>query len=208
MRILIADDEKIITDLVSDLLTVSGNHIKVTNDSNSVLGLVESNNFDLVLLDMFFPNQEGIDLLIDISKSKSNPPVMFLSSNFNPILIRRAFDNGATGYITKSSSKEELQEAIQIVAEGGKYICKATTKLLLKDAMNEEISEMSLKDKLTPREIEILKLVAEGLTANEIAEVLFISVKTVETHKSNMMEKFETNKIIKLVKIAFENNII
>jgi DNA-binding NarL/FixJ family response regulator len=67
---------------------------------------------------------------------------------------------------------------------------------------------MSLKDKLTPREVEVLKLVAEGLTANEIAEVLFISVKTVETHKSNMMEKFETNKIIKLVKIAFENNII
>lgn len=208
MKILIADDEKIITDLVSDLLTGSGNHITVTNDSNSVLDLVESHNFDLVLLDMFFPNQEGTELLIDISKLKSKPFVMFLSSNFNPIIIRRAFDNGAKGYITKSASKEELLEAIKIVAEGGKYICNATTKLLLKDAMNEEISEMSLKDKLTPREIDVLKLVAEGLTANEIAEVLFISVKTVETHKSNMMEKFETNKLIKLVKIAFENNII
>lgn len=208
MNILIADDEKIITDLVSDSLIDTGKLVTVTNDSNSVLGLVVSTDFDIVLLDMFFPNQEGIELLIDIKKSKSNPPVMFLSSNFNPTLIRRAFDNGAHGYITKSAGKEELHEAIDKVSAGGKYLCKTTTKLLLKDAMNDEITEMSLKDKLTPREVEVLKLVAEGLTANEIAEVLFISVKTVETHKSNMMEKFETNKIIKLVKITFENNII
>jgi DNA-binding NarL/FixJ family response regulator len=208
MNILIADDEKIITDLVSDSLIDKGKLVTVTNDSNSVLGLVDSNNYDLVMLDMFFPNQQGIELLIDIKKSKSNPPVMFLSSNFNPAIIRRAFDNGAQGYITKSAGKEELHEAIEKVVAGGKYLCKTTTKLLLKDAMNDEITEMSLKDKLTPREVEVLKLVAEGLTANEIAEVLFISVKTVETHKSNMMEKFETNKIIKLVKIAFENNII
>lgn len=208
MNILIADDEKIITDLVSDSLIDKGKLVTVTNDSNSVLALVNNNDFDLVLLDMFFPNQEGIETLIEIKKSKSNPPVMFMSSNFNPKLIRRAFDNGAFGYITKSAGKDELHKAIDTVAAGGKYVCKATANLLLKDAMNDDISEMSLKDKLTPREIEVLKLVAEGLTANEIAEVLFISVKTVETHKSNMMEKFETNKIIKLVKIAFENNII
>jgi DNA-binding NarL/FixJ family response regulator len=208
MKLLIADDEKIITDLVSDSLIDTGKLVTVTNDSNNVLDLVNSNDFDLVLLDMFFPNQEGIDILIDIKKTNSNLPVMFMSSNFNPNLIRRAFDKGAIGYITKSAGKEELHKAIDIVTAGGKYVCEATTKLLLKDAMNDDISEMSLKDKLTPREIDVLKLVAEGLTANEIAEVLFISVKTVETHKSNMMEKFETNKIIKLVKIAFENNII
>lgn len=129
MNILIADDEKIITDLVSDSLAGTGKQVTVTNDSNSVLGLIDINNYDLVMLDMFFPNQQGIELLIDIKKSKSNPPVMFLSSNFNPLLIRRAFDNGAQGYITKSADKEELHEAIDTVALGGKYVCKATANL-------------------------------------------------------------------------------
>ena len=208
MNILIADDEKMITDLVSDFLSNSSYSVIVTNNPDEVIEMISLNNIDLVLLDMFFPDQVGLELLVDIKKSKLNPPVIFLSSNFNPVLIRRAFDNGAMGYLTKSAGKNELQEAVDIVASGGKYICKTTSNLIIKDAMKDNIEELSLKEKLTPREIEILLLVAEGLTASEIAEALFISVKTVESHKSNMMEKFETNKIVKLVKIAFENNII
>lgn len=208
MNILIADDEKIITDLVSDTLGELSRSITSTNDSNEVMGLVTAGNFDIILLDMFFPNQQGIELMSEINKIKPTSPVLFLSSNFKPVLIKKAFDSGALGYISKSAGKEELISAVKSVARGEKYICKKTSELILKDTMNDEIAELSLSDKLTSREIEILKLIAEGLTANEIAETLFISPKTVENHKANMMDKFETNKIVKLVKIAFENNII
>jgi DNA-binding NarL/FixJ family response regulator len=183
MNILLADDERIITDLISDLLSESSHRVDVTNNYSDVLELIAR-------------------------KVAPKLPVMFLSSNFNPVLIRRAFDNGAIAYVTKNVSKVELLQAVETVLAGKKYICKNTSQLLIKDSIKDEISELSLKQKLTTREVEILKLVAEGLTANEIAEELFISQKTVETHKANIMEKFETNRIIKLVKIAFENNII
>lgn len=208
MDILVADDEQMITDLITDLLSNFSYNVIVTNEMDKVLGLISTHNFGLVMLDMFFPDQQGIELLIDIKKLNKSIPVLFLSSNFNPTLIRRAFDSGANGYITKSASKEELLIAVSTVVEGKKFICKNTSQLLIKDTINDDIEELSIRDKLTPREIDILKLVAEGLTANEIADALFISVKTVETHKSNIMDKFETNKIIKLIKIAFENNII
>jgi DNA-binding NarL/FixJ family response regulator len=208
MNILLADDERIITDLISDLLSESSHRVDVTNNYSDVLELIAKTGYDLLLLDMFFPNQVGLELLAEIRKVAPKLPVMFLSSNFNPVLIRRAFDNGAIAYVTKNVSKVELLQAVETVLAGKKYICKNTSQLLIKDSIKDEISELSLKQKLTTREVEILKLVAEGLTANEIAEELFISQKTVETHKANIMEKFETNRIIKLVKIAFENNII
>lgn len=208
MNILIADDEKIITDLVADSLVGLSDNIITTNDYSKVMKLTKGEQFDIILLDMFFPNQQGIELMNEIKKTKSTSPVLFLSSNFNPILIKKAFDSGASGYISKSAGKEELISAVKSVVKGEKYICKKTSELILKDAMNDEIEELSLAEKLTEREVEILKLIADGLTANEIAETLFISPKTVENHKANMMEKFETNKIVKLVKVAFENNII
>ncbi|MCB9221995.1 MAG: response regulator transcription factor [Ignavibacteria bacterium] len=208
MNILIADDERIITDLVTDLLTINGFDVTATNSTNKAIELINQNSYDIVLLDMFFPNQEGTSILKNIVKSNPQTKVLFLSSNFNSTLIRKTFELGAMGYISKKAEKEEILLAINNIAQNKKYICKSTTKLLLDDSMNEEISELSIKDKLTPREIEVLKLIAEGLTSSEIAETLFISPKTVETHKTNMMEKFDTNKTIKLIKIAFENNLI
>ena len=112
------------------------------------------------------------------------------------------------GYISKKAEKIELQTAIEKVMQNKKFICKATKEIIEKDYTNEKSEGIDIKSKLTNRELEVLNLIADGMTTNEIANQLYISPKTVESHKSNLMEKFETNKTAKLIRIAVENNII
>lgn len=208
MRVLIADDERLISSLIGDFLEEEGNKVFIINDTDSIVQSLENFQPDIVLLDLFFPDQEGIKGIEKIKNYNSDLPVAVLSSNLAPHLIKRAFQRGANGYFTKSIEKKELLLGINQIMLGNKFISREVNESLIKEIIQDENSAISLEQKLTDKEKEILELISEGLTSSDIAEKLYISEKTVETHRRNMMQKFDTNKITKLIKVAVENNII
>ena len=208
MNILIVDDEKLFTELIKDYLLENNFNVFHTNKYNETIENIVTNNIDVVLLDLFFPDQKGIEVLKSIQSNSRLLPVIILSSNFEPRLIRKSFENGALGYLTKNVTKDELLKAINSVMGGNKYLCKDTEQTLLKYATYDEVDGLPLTQKLTDKEKEILNLISEGFTTNQISKKLYISHRTVETHRNNLMQKFETNRVGKLVRTAIENNII
>lgn len=208
MNILIVDDEKLVTELISDYLTDYNYNVFVNNKYNKTLELIQIHSIELIILDLFFPDLQGIELLKSITHNSPNIPVIILSSNFEPRLIRKSFEYGALGYISKNVSKQELLEGMEEIIKGNKYFCTDTMTSLLNFATYDEADGLKLEQKLTAKEKQILELISQGLTSNQISEELFISVRTVETHRNNLMQKFDTNRIGKLVRTAIENNII
>jgi DNA-binding NarL/FixJ family response regulator len=208
MNILIVDDEKLFTELIKDYLLESNFNVFHTNKYNETIENIVTNNIDVVLLDLFFPDQKGIEVLKSIQSNSTLLPVIILSSNFEPRLIRKSFENGALGYLTKNVSKQELLDCVNSVTSGNRYLCGDTQNSLIKFSTYDEIKGLPLTQKITKKEMEILNLISEGFTTNQISEKLFISVRTVETHRNNLMQKFNTNRIGKLVRTAFENNIL
>jgi len=208
MKILIAEDEKLFANLISDFLKTEGHSVEVIFEPSNISDTI--NNFapDLILLDLYFPNQEGIDALKKVKSINNNIPVIIISSNIEPSLIKRAFKNQAKGYLTKNISKEDLLLAIDTVLSGGKYVSDRIKETLVNDAILNDNNSAELKKLLSDKEIKVLELISEGMTSEEIADELYISSRTVDAHRKNIMEKFKTNRITKVLKIAFENNII
>lgn len=169
-------------------------------NAGSCMAYLQKQLPDVILMDINLPDKSGIDLCKEVLDLYPQVYVIGLSTFGQYSFIQKMIDNGASGYVLKNATKDELIEAMQLVVSGRKYLSHEVTLLL----RNQEINQVVL----TRREKEVLELIAAGMTNNEIAVRLFISVTTVDTHRKNLLAKFEARNIAALIKIAVERGII
>jgi DNA-binding NarL/FixJ family response regulator len=204
INVLIADDHPMIIDgLRMSLSNVS--EVKIVadaSDGESVVEALRKYPIDVILLDINMPGLNGFDTLRKIKPIFPNVKILILSMYGMPEFIRSVIKGGASGYLLKNTGKDELIEAIQKAQKGEIYYSRDVRQIL----KNEETSPTSSVH-LTRREKEILRLIAMEKTTSEIADELFISTHTVDTHRKNLLSKLNVKNAAGLVKFALENGI-
>ncbi len=206
IRILIAEDHAIVRNglrqIVSD--TTDMEVVGEATNGTEVLEAARKFEFDLLLLDMTMPGISGPDLIKRLLAEQPSMKILVLSMNNESQSVNRALKAGASGYVTKDSDQTVLFAAIRKVAAGQKFIDPALVEAMVFDnATGEEESHSLLSD----REMQVLQMLASGLTPGQIAESLFLSAKTVSTHKSNLMLKLGIDNNADLVRYAIKHGL-
>lgn len=208
IRVGILDDHTMVLKGIEALLEDS-NEIKVVytfNNAKALLDYLSKEHPDVLLLDINLPKSNGIELCGFITKTYPEISIIGLSNYNDTGFIKNMMRNGAKGYLLKNTSREELTEAIKTVNSGEKYIPKILKNKLLNESFGVQLSPFI--PQLTRREQEILESIANELTNNEIAEKLFISTKTVESHRKNLLQKFGVRNTAGLIKEAFTKGLL
>jgi len=208
IRVVIADDHTIVRDGLKHLLRAAGD-IEVAGearDGTEALERVRTLAFDVLLMDMSMPGKSGIELIRQVHAEKPKLRILVLSMHEEHQYAVRAIRAGAAGYVTKESATLQLVEAIRKVAAGGAFISAEVAQQLALGAMPD--AKGPLHAALSDREYQILLLIAEGKSISEIAEQLFLSVKTVSTHKSNILQKMNLSTQGDLIRYAITNNLV
>lgn len=206
IKLFIADDHQMFIDGIKALLN-NTEYIDIVgdaNDGNQVLQLLPTINVNVILLDIGMAELNGIETAAIISEQYPQIKLIALTMYDDQNRVNKMLKAGVKGYILKNTSKNELLEAIKTVAEGGTYF---SSQILRYTSKNDSIEDTSLISKLTKREIEIIKLIVKSMTNKEIANQLFLSELTVNTHRKNAMQKLELKNTASLVKFAVDNNI-
>ncbi|NBP71021.1 MAG: DNA-binding response regulator [Cytophagia bacterium] len=214
INILIVDDHTLVRDGIKSLLsniediTVCG----ICATGEDAIGLARTLSPDIILMDIIMKGMTGIEATRWIKEQDSKIKIILLSTEVKKEFVAAGIKSGIDGYIPKDVSQEILLQAIRTVQTGERYFTEAITKLIFEDFYEHEKSgkkrERKITEGLTKRESEILQLVAEGIGNKEIGERLFISVKTVETHKTHILDKLGLKNNTELIKYAIKNNII
>jgi len=212
IRVLLADDHtlmrrglRLIVEQQVDLVVVGE-----AEDGRQAVALSASLKPDVAVLDIGMPNLNGIEAAKQITDGESGAAVVILSMHADETYILRALKAGARGYLLKDSAEADLVRAIQSVAEGKSFFSPAVSKVMLEDYVKklQRTGSEDSYDLLTPREREILQLVAEGKSNKEVANLLHLSVYTVETHRANIMEKLKLKSVPELILYAVRKGII
>jgi len=206
IKVLIVDDHPLVIEGLKSLLSVNRD-IKVLescNNGKEALDFLEENQVDIVLLDINLPDMNGIDVCELITAKYKNVSVIGLSTYGERSIINQMISNGAKGYLLKNVTETELVEAINKVYRGNCYFGVEVQKAMA----NTIFHSLGNTPRLTKREKQILKLVVSGKTNNKIAEDLFISPLTVETHRRNLMKKMNASNTASLVKLAIEKSLV
>jgi DNA-binding NarL/FixJ family response regulator len=202
IRILIADDHKIVRDGLKRILAASA-EFEVEAEAASgdeALALVRKHDYDVALLDLSMPGLAGIDLIKRLKSEKPGLRLLVLSMHGEQQYAARALKAGASGYLTKDSAAEQLLGVLRKIAAGGVHVSDTAAAHLLG-------GEKSAHEKLSDREFEVLRLLVQGLGPTEIGERLHLSVKTVSTHKTRILEKLGLGSTAELVRYALENKL-
>lgn len=206
INVLLTDDHQIIIDGLKSLLS-NQDDIQVVAEANNgreAIRILELILIDVLLMDIDMPVMNGIDALKEIRKNHPKLKVIILSMHNEAGMIKSLIDLGANGYLLKSCSQGELIDSIKKVASGQSYFSSDVTLALLKPSANQGQSN----ELLTERETEILKLIAAGFSNKEIGDQLFISHRTVDTHRTNLMKKLDVSNIAGLISYAIRNGIV
>jgi DNA-binding NarL/FixJ family response regulator len=201
-KVFIVDDHYIVIEGIRSLLEREKDIEWMGHAMNaaSCLGFLQRQQPDVILMDINMPDMSGIDLCKQVKEKYPSVFIIGLSTFNQQSFIQKMMDNGASGYVLKNATSDELLEAINTVCRGKIY-------------MSFEVSE-TIKNNpgahivLTRREKEVLKLIAEGMTNNEIAQNLFISASTIDTHRKNLLEKFDAKNTALLIRMATQMQII
>lgn len=209
-KVIIVDDHQLVANGVAKFFE---NHqsvevIAVYNNPQEALSKVPILKPDILLTDLDMPELNGFDLIEKLKVHGLKTSYVILSMHLDKVTIKKALTAGVSGYVPKNSSESEFVMCIEMVAKGETYFSQQTMKALTQIGKPIEKSNFSKINSLTKREVEILKLIAEGLSNKEIGEQLFIAVSTVETHRKTLMEKLEVNKVAGLVRIAVQEGLI
>jgi len=210
IKVLIADDHKLLRELLADFLNGSTDIDVVAQAGNGheVLEKVRISRPDVILMDIEMPHMNGIDTTAALIKEFPDIKTIALSMHDEKPYIKSMFEAGAWGYLLKNCAYEQLGGAIRQVYNGKKYLDTDVAGVIIQEYL-EHFSWGPLKpSELTERESEVLKLLAEGKSIREISEGLFISCKTVGTHKQNIFEKLEFENMVQLIKFALKNGIV
>ncbi|WP_051321410.1 response regulator transcription factor [Chrysiogenes arsenatis] len=212
IRILIVDDHAVIRSGLAMLLSAQSDMEIIAEASNAAetRAILKHSRPDIILLDVNLPDQNGLELAEDILRQYGLLKILFLTMHDEPEYVGRALQIGASGYILKSAADTELIDAVRAVYSGEFALQKGLRENIARRTARKLRTSDSVPPvaSLTKRELEVLRLVALGYTQQEIAEELGVSSKTVETHKSNIMEKLNTKKRSTLVKYALAHGII
>ncbi|MGZ8509326.1 MAG: response regulator [Chitinophagaceae bacterium] len=206
IKVFIVDDHPVVIEGIHSLLM---NEIDIAwvgqaMNAASCLGFFVNNTADVVLMDISMPGMDGVELCAVMKEKYPGIFILGLSTFNQGLYIKKMMENGASGYILKNSSKEELIKAIHTVHEGGIYFSGEAGQAL---AAYQKSSKTELPV-LTPREKEILGLIAEGYTNPQIAEKIFLSQFTVDSHRKNLLAKLDVKNTAALIRLAVEHKLI
>lgn len=206
IRVFIVDDHPMVVEGLHSLLNKIENIEVAGAVSNAfdAIPFLRNNIVDVILLDINLPDISGIDLCKKVNKEFARIKILGISTFSERSYISRMIENGASGYLIKSASKEEIAEAIETVMKGRMYL-SVSMEHLMRPAILRPTDALPA---LTKREKEILGLIAEGLTNNQVAEKLFISPLTVDTHRKNLLTKLNVNNTASLIRLAVEHRLI
>ena len=211
-RIFIVEDYRLFREGLRAMLSPEPEYeiIGEAEDGLDAVRLIKKLKPDLVLLDLSMPRMNGFSVLREIKAAMSEVKVLVLSIHESDHYVLEAFDAKADGYAVKDSSREELRIAIRSVLEGKRYISPGVAGTVLEGYLNgrKTLKGKRAIDTLTEREKEVLKLLGEGFQNKEIADLLNISVKTVEKHRANIMTKLDLHNAAALTAFAYENGLI
>lgn len=207
-KVVVIEDQTILRDLICRLLE---NYpmfelVAATGDGQAGLDICLKNRPDFVILDIMLPGLHGLDILDRLKKENPRLKVLLFSSHHSSAMVKRVVELGVDGYIEKNAGVEELEKAIVKVSEGQRYfgpmIVEKMRELMLNSGEDDSLETLST------REREILKLIAESFTSKEIADRLYISPRTVDTHRVNIMKKLNLNDIAGMTRYAISHGLI
>lgn len=201
ITIIIVDDHKLVAEMWAELISTDEQFsvIHILNDTtDESMEIISKKRPDVVIMDINIAPMSGIDATKVVKKLSPGTRIIGVSMHNQPSFAKRMLRNGATAYVTKSSNKTEMFEAIESVVAGKTYVCKEIQENLAKQVLVEDSGgDIS---KLTEREMQVLKLIKEGLSSKEIAKELFLSYRTIEVHRSNILKKLNLKNTPSLIK--------
>jgi DNA-binding NarL/FixJ family response regulator len=207
IRVVLADDHALVRAglraLVQQLPDIE--IVAEAQNGHEALQLVKQHRPDLLLTDFSMPEMNGLELLMQVKREAAGTHVLFLSMHDSEEYVCNAIRAGAGGYILKDSEPAELERAMKAVARGESYLTPTVSRHLVADYLRQGSAPA---DPLTPRQREILQHVAEGRSTKEIARLLHISVKTVETHRAQIMDRLDIHEVAGLVRYAIKQGIV
>jgi DNA-binding NarL/FixJ family response regulator len=214
-RVLLVDDHRLLRDGLAALLS-QAEEIEVVGSVDSgeeAINVFPSLKPDLILMDIMMGGMTGIEATRWIKEQDPSIKIILISSEIKKELVTAGIQCGIDGYIPKNTDQATLTEAIRTVRQGGKYFNQAITNLVFEDfyqkkKMTQFSGKVTQPNDLTKREQEVLALVARGKSNQEVADELFISIKTVDTHKSHILDKLGLKNTAELVRYAIKNNLI
>lgn len=210
IRVVLADDHTLVRagmrKLLETLLDVA--IVGEADDGLALLALAQQLQPDLVLLDIAMPGLNGLEAAARLCKAAPSARVLMLSMHQNEEYVRQALRSGAAGYMLKDAAPVELALAIQAVMRGETYLSPSVSKGVVNDYVQRLRDDDNPGSGLTPRQTEVLQLIAEGHSSKEIARRLALSVKTVETHRSQLMKQLDIHEVAGLVRFAMRNGLV
>jgi two-component system invasion response regulator UvrY len=208
IKILVVDDHRVVRDGLKRILVDTPDMVVADEASNGeeVINKVGNNDYDLVLLDISLPGRDGLDVLKQLKCTNPKIPILILSMYPEEHYAVRSLRAGASGYLTKQSSSDELIEAIRKVAQGRRYI---TSSLAEKLAFELGVDVRKLPhEKLSDREYQVMCMIGSGHTVKEISETLSLSIRTISTHRAHILNKMEMKNNAQLTYYAIKNALV
>lgn len=208
IKILIADDHAVVIRGIKQILAEEADMQVLGEASNAdeILELLYKEEWDVLILDITMPGKSGLDSLIEIKQKKPKLAILILSMHPEEEIAIRALKTGASGYLNKDSVPGELIRAIRKVASGGKYITSNLAETILLNMQTE--SDKPLHEGLSEREFQVLCLLASGHSLSKIAEELSLSIKTISTYRSRILEKMNLKTNVDLTHYAIKNKLV
>lgn len=213
VNILIADDHEVIHNGIRDILRTHPNYTIIGNayDGEEAIEKALELKPDVIFMDISMPKLNGIEAIKVIAKKLTNTKILALTQHEENEYILQILKAGGNGYLLKNSKKEEFFEAIETVVKGNRYLSPKLSERMINNILEQVSGKDTLAQDdvhLTRREIEIIQKIADDKSNLEIADELHLSVRTVETHRRNLMQKLKVNSVVALLKYAAQNNII
>jgi len=213
IKLLLIDHQQIMRNGIRHML--EGTNIEVAYETGSgteAMELIAKHKPDVVLANLSTTDFDGFEFMKSASEEHPESPILVLSDNTNEDYIRRAVASGASGFLANDVDKEDLAMAIRAVSSGQIYfstrIAQSITDVFIRKVKNNQPDGPAQGAQITSRELQILELISEGYSSSEIANKLYISSRTVENHRANIMQKFRVKNAAELVRYAFVNKIL
>lgn len=208
IRVLLADDHAIVRAGLREILTSTGDIAVAAEATNGheVLERVRAADFDVAVLDMSMPGRSGIELIKQVKREKPKLRILVLTMHSEEQYAVRTLRAGASGYLTKDSATEQLVAAIRRIAAGGAYVSAETAEQLARDAVPR--TDAAPHTLLSDREFQVFRMIVDGKSVGAIARQLSLSVKTVSTHKTRILEKMGLANQAELIRYALEHKLL
>ncbi len=208
MNILIADDHAIVRKGLIELLREAypAAHIAEVTNSNELLGQISKQSWSIILMDISMPGRNGVEALKQMRANGVKTPVLMLSTHPEDQYALRVLKAGASGFLNKETATDELLAAVEKILSGKKYISAAVAEILAES--HTDTGNMDAHEQLSDREMQVLQLIGSGKTVSEIAEQISLSVNTISTYRTRLLEKLSLKNNAELIRYAFDHGLV